>query len=93
MKALIFSKKSARTSREYTSKSGEAMTVIPMLLLETGELVEQHFPVADWASMEVDQMYFGFDNKVVCELITEQKGLSQKITGVEILGLFDYKIK
>lgn len=94
MVALMFGKQQAyKLNRTYQTKTGEDMVVIPMLILETGGLLEQHFSAIDWAELNVkDDLYFSPENPVVVELKTLDRGMSKKIVAISRKGLLKYSV-
>lgn len=81
--------------REYTTKTNDRMIVISVLLLDTGELIEQHFAFEEIEKLQIgSDFYFkGQESPVYCVVTTEQKGFRNKITAVEYGGIVDFKLK
>jgi len=92
MTALVFGK--SKLARSYDAKSGAKMFVVPVMLLETGGLIECHFEQDIWNAFKItDDSFYTADNPVVCELTTEQRGLNNVIVNIEKVGILEWSVK
>lgn len=89
MLALMF-----KNVRSFTSKTGEQMIVVPMLLLESGQLIEQYFVKSEFDGWGLeDRLYFTGTNPAVVDLELQDKGFRKVVVGMEWAGKLDYKVK